>query len=297
MSHTKKLTVAAMCVALAFALNQVTLYRMPQGGSITPASMLFIVLAGYWLGPVYGILAGISKGILDTVLTPPYILHPIQFVLDYPLAFGMLGLSGFFRKMPYGLQIGYIAGVTGRFVMVFLSGLVFFVDVGNVGVVTGSAISAVYNITYIGPEMAFTLVIISLPAMRHAIDVVTKSIVSHEDYVLMSRSYGSITQRARLVTGTIMGALGGLAFVLVSYITRLENFAIMQLATGAELFREAPTRVYRMLERNTGQIAGLQVVGVLFLAIGIGLVVSVLMRGEVQGKAGGVEPCVESVDG
>jgi len=284
MSHTKKLTVAAMCVALAFALNQVSLYRMPQGGSITPASMLFIVLAGYWLGPVYGILAGLSKGILDTVLTPPYIVHYAQFVLDYPLAFGMLGLAGFFRKMPYGLQIGYIVGVAGRFVMVFLSGLIFFADVANVGIASGAAFSAVYNIIYIGPEMVVTLVIISLPAMRHAIDVVTKSIVSHEDYVIMSRSYGSITQRARLVTGTVMGALGGLAFVLVAYITRLENLTVMQLATGVELFREAPTRVYRMLERNTGQIVGLQVVGVLFLAIGVGLVISVLMKGEVQEK-------------
>lgn len=278
MSHTKKLTVCAVCIALAFMLNQVSLFRMPQGGSITPASMLFIVLAGYWLGPVYGILAGVSKGLLDTI-TGAYVLHPIQYLLDYPLAFGMLGLAGFFRKWKFGLQIGYVAGVLGRLVMVFTSGLVFFADIAGTGLWASAVFSFIYNITYIGPEMLVTLVIISLPAMRHAIDTVTKGVLPHDDYILMTRqNHGSITARARLVTGTIISAFGGLAFVLVSYITRLETLAITQYTTGAELLSDAPTRIIRMIERNTGHIAGLQTVGIVFLAIGMGLVISTLLN-------------------
>ena len=145
---------------------------MPQGGSITPGSMLFITLVGYWLGPVYGIIAGISKGLLDTI-TGAYVVHPIQYLLDYPMAYGMLGIAGFFRKTNHGLQIGYIAGVLGRLLMVFISGLVFFSDIGNMGLISASVFSFTYNITYIGPEMLVTLVIISLPAMRHAIDTIT----------------------------------------------------------------------------------------------------------------------------
>jgi len=280
MSGTKKLTVAAACIALAFMLNQVSLFRMPQGGSITPASMLFVVLAGYWLGPIYGIIAGVSKGLLDTI-TGATVLHPVQYLLDYPLAFGMLGLAGLFRKMNFGLQIGYIVGVLGRLLMVFISGVVFWIDMANLGLASGMVASIIYNMTYIVPEMIVTLVIISLPSMRHAIDTVTKGVVPPEDYTAITRrSFGSVSVNARLVTGIVMGALGGLSFVLVSYITRLENFSIMQYVTGATLFQDAPTRLYRMVERNTGHITGLQVVGVLFIAIGVGLVFSVLAREE-----------------
>lgn len=273
-SRSKKLAVCAACIALAFLLNQVTLFRMPQGGSITPASMLFITLAGYWLGPVYGIIAGVSKGLLDTV-TGAYVVHPIQYLLDYPLAFGMLGIAGFFRKANYGLQIGYIMGVIGRFVMVFISGLVFFSDIGGMGLPASVAFSFTYNITYIGPEMVVTLIIISLPAMRHAIDTVTRGIVTPEEYAEINK--GSITAKARLLTGAVMAALGGLAFVVVSYITRLESLSIMQYTTGAELFATAPSRIIRMIERNTGQIFALQTVGVVFLALGITLVFSTLL--------------------
>lgn len=272
-STSKKLAVCAVCIALAFLLNQVTLFRMPQGGSITPASMLFITLAGYWLGPVYGILAGVSKGLLDTI-TGAYVVHPIQYLLDYPLAFGMLGISGFFRKFNHGLQIGYIIGVLGRLVMVFTSGLVFFADIAGMGLLPAAVFSFTYNITYIGPEMVVTLIIISLPSMRHAIDTVTKGIVTPEEYAVLSK--GSITTKARLVTGAVISAIGGLAFVLAAYITRIETLSIMQYTTGAELFATAPSRIIRMIERNTGQIFALQTIGVIFLTLGLALVFSIL---------------------
>jgi len=278
-SRTRKLAICGVCVALAFMLNQVSLFRMPQGGSITPASMLFIVLAGYWLGPVYGILAGVAKGLLDTA-TGVYVVHPIQYLLDYPMAFGMLGFAGLFRKWKFGLQIGYVVGVTGRLLMVFTSGLVFFADVLNVGLVAGASFSFVYNIAYIGPEMVVTLIIISLPAMQHAIDAVTKSVVPYEEYVIMTSRQGKISPAARLVTGAVIGAFGGLAFVLVSHIQRLESLSIMQYTTGAYLFAEAPSRITRMIERNTGHIAGLQTVGVLFLALALGLVFSIFLRAQ-----------------
>lgn len=276
MSLPKKLAICAMCIALAFLLNQVSLFRMPLGGSITPFSMLLIVLAGYWLGPIYGILAGMAMGLLNTA-TGAVIYAPHQYILDYILAPGALGLSGFFRKQKYGLHIGYIVGVLGRFLMVFLSGYLVFYIYAPEGQ-HRAIYSALYNITYIGPEMIVTLIIISLPAMRHAIDVVTKSVVPHDDYVLMTRyNKSSADPRARLVTGTIIGIFGGLAFVLSSYISRLEAFAITHYTTGYELFVEAPTRIPRMIERNTGHIVGLQTAGILLLAIGIALVFSVML--------------------
>ena len=273
-SKARSLAYCAVCIALAFLLNQVSLFRMPQGGSITPASMLFVVLAGYWLGPMYGILAGVSKGLLDTI-TGATVMHPVQYVLDYLLAFGMLGLSGFFRKMNFGLQIGYIVGVLGRYVMVVASGAVFWATMAGMEGTEALVFSLVYNITYIGPEAAVTLVLVSLPSVRYAINSVTRTVVPH-DYPEMSKNWGSVTQTARLVTGGVVGAVGGFAFVLASYIERLESFMITHYVTGTQLLTEEPTRLYREIERNTEQIFALQTVGVVFLAFGVTLVVSTL---------------------
>ena len=175
MSKTKMLAVGSVCVALAFVLNQLTLFRMPMGGSITPFSMLFIVLAGYWLGPLYGILSGVALGLLDTA-TGAYVVHPLQYLLDYILGFGALGLSGFFRKMKFGLIIGCIVGVMGRFLMVFLSGYFFFYMWAPEGM-SPAFNSFLYNITYIGPELVATLIVISIPAVKSAIDRVTKEAI------------------------------------------------------------------------------------------------------------------------
>ncbi len=84
-SRTKTLVMCAVCMALAFAANKVTLFSMPAGGSVTLCSMFFITLAGFWFGPVYGILTGVAMGLLDLV-TGGYFVHPAQVLLDYPLA-------------------------------------------------------------------------------------------------------------------------------------------------------------------------------------------------------------------
>jgi len=165
-SRTRMMTIAALCVAMAFVLNQISLYRMPMGGSITPFSMLFIVLAGFWLGPTWGIMAGVAVGLLNTV-TGAFVVHPLQYILDYLLAFGALGLSGLFRKMKFGLHIGYVVGVMGRLLMSFLSGYFFFYMYA--GDSHPAMFSFLYNITYMGPELIATLIVISIPVVHNTI--------------------------------------------------------------------------------------------------------------------------------
>ena len=91
-SKTKALTYSAIMIAIAFALNQITLFKMPQGGSVTPFSMLIVILIAYYFGPRQGIMAGMVFGLLDLLINP-YAIHPVQILLDYPLAFGALGLA------------------------------------------------------------------------------------------------------------------------------------------------------------------------------------------------------------
>ena len=64
--------------------------------------MLFAMLPGFFFGPAIGIAAGVAYGILQFIIDP-YVLTPVQAILDYVFAFGAFGLSGFFagpKKKP-----------------------------------------------------------------------------------------------------------------------------------------------------------------------------------------------------
>lgn len=169
---TRQLMFSAMAMALATVTSMIKLFDAPMGGSVTPCSMLFIVLIGYWYGPKAGILTGVAYGILQLIIDP-YILTLPQMLVDYPFAFGALGLSGFFADSKYGLQKGYLLGIFGRWVFAFLSGYIFFSYYAWEGW-NPAAYSAVYNLSYIGIEGAITLVLISLPPMQAALQSVKK---------------------------------------------------------------------------------------------------------------------------
>ncbi len=94
---TKKLVLAALFISIASALSIVTVIKMLFGGSVTPFSMLFIVLIGYYLGGKVGVIAGFTYGIIQFILSP-YFLTPIQVFLDYGLAFMGLDFGDFILR-------------------------------------------------------------------------------------------------------------------------------------------------------------------------------------------------------
>ena len=123
---TKSLVICAILVALSVALGAITLFRMPQGGSVTPFSMVPIVLAGYLYGVRRGVMVGICVGLLNLIFNP-YVIHPAQLLLDYPIAFGALALGGVFRnKERLSLPFAYLFGVCCRYLCAVLSGIIFF---------------------------------------------------------------------------------------------------------------------------------------------------------------------------
>ena len=111
-----------MFVALATVLSYLKLFSLPQGGSVTAASMVPILWLALRRGPKVGLFAATVYGLVQFALGP-YIYHPAQVLLDYPIAFGLLGLAGFFQKRPF---IGVTVGIFGRFFAHFLSGIIFF---------------------------------------------------------------------------------------------------------------------------------------------------------------------------
>lgn len=123
------IALAGICVALSFALSYITLWKMPQGGSVTLASLLPIMLFAYVYGPKKGILVCFIYGLLQAV-QDPYIIHPAQFLLDYPIAFALVGFAGAFanikalEKLPQvKFALGAVLGGLLRFFAHVLSGV------------------------------------------------------------------------------------------------------------------------------------------------------------------------------
>ena len=123
---SKEIARAGVSIATAFALSYVKLFSMPQGGSITLASMLPIILFAYTYGAKKGIFVGLIYGALQS-LQSPYIIHPAQFLLDYPIAFASLGLAGLIKDVN-GISdgakfaLGTIFGGVMRYISHVLSG-------------------------------------------------------------------------------------------------------------------------------------------------------------------------------
>jgi len=162
---TRMMANASLCIALAFILSYVKLYEMPQGGSVTLASMLPIFMFAYAYGVAPGLSVGFAYGLLQFV-QGGWFVHPVQFLLDYPLAFAMLGFAGIARKLPesWGLISGIFLGTILRFVCAFLTGVFFWGD--GAGEQNVLIYSAVYNGTYLIPETLICAALAMVPQIR-----------------------------------------------------------------------------------------------------------------------------------
>ena len=176
-NSVKILVFSAVAIALGTALSMVSIVKIPQGGSLTLFSMFIVSMIGYFFGPVQGILCGIAYGMLQLAIGP-YVVHPAQLLLDYPIAFGMLGLSGFFHKRSDGLIPGYIVGVFGRLVCSVLSGVIFFAEYAEGTGLSPFAYSLAYNLAYMGGEAMLTCVLLILPPVRNAIGYIRRFVLS-----------------------------------------------------------------------------------------------------------------------
>lgn len=168
----KQLAFCAMAIALGTVLSNVKLFSFPWGGSITLLSMLVICLPGYFFGLGAGLLTGVAYGVLQ-LLIDPYVLFPMQLVVDYLLAFGALGLSGIFSHSKNGLLKGYIVAVLGRYVFAVISGWIFFGAYAWEGWAP-LPYSLAYNAIYIFSEAAVTIVLLLLPPVKKAMGNVKK---------------------------------------------------------------------------------------------------------------------------
>ncbi len=159
---SKSISYAAVCIAMSFALSYLRLWKMPQGGSVTAASLLPLMVYSYMFGVRKGVFAGLVYGILQAV-QDPWIIHPAQFLLDYPVAFAAIGVSGMFarikklEKLPQvQFALGGIVASALRFISHVFSGVFAFSEYSTLDNVW--AYSTLYN-SFVFVDIAIVLIV------------------------------------------------------------------------------------------------------------------------------------------
>ena len=165
MSDTRSIVYGAISIALSFALSYAKLFKLPQGGSVTFASLLPLMIYCCMFGTRRGLIVCTIYGVLQA-LQDPYIIHPMQFLLDYPLAFGLIGVSGIFMekgvfkdKKVVAFLLGGVIAVVLRYACHVCSGVFAFADYADLDKYgTAIAYSLAYN------SFAFVDMLIALVA-------------------------------------------------------------------------------------------------------------------------------------
>ena len=148
-TKTRRLTESAMLLAVAIVLELVSkmfIPELPFGGQVTLVSMLPVVLISYRHGVKWGLVAGVGYALLEMALgakTVAAAFQPgyfgdgtmivnalIMCLLDYLVAFTVLGLGGLFRdrirSAGAGLAVGAVVALGARYVAHIASGYILF---------------------------------------------------------------------------------------------------------------------------------------------------------------------------
>ena len=180
-NNTRALVYGAVAVALSFALSYARLFKLPQGGSVTFASLLPLMIYCMMFGTRRGLLVCLVYGTLQA-LQDPYIIHPMQFLLDYPLAFGLIGVSGIFveknlfKNKIVGFVLGALLAVGLRYACHVCSGVFAFADYfyWDSELMSKYDSAAVYSLAY----NSFALVDMAIAIVAGSLMLLSKSFVN-----------------------------------------------------------------------------------------------------------------------
>ena len=161
---------SAVMIALATVLSLLKLAELPAGGSVTFASMLPIVLISYRHGTKYGLAAGAVYGVIQQLLGLKNLSYVTGFasvlaviLLDYVIAFAVLGLGGCFKKSGMRQSLALVAGAAFasalRYICHVISGATVW---AGLSIPTSAVLwgSLAYNATYMIPETLILLLVL-----------------------------------------------------------------------------------------------------------------------------------------
>lgn len=170
MNSSKKtfiLVEGAMLIALATVLSYLKIYELPQGGSITIEALPLVVM-GLRHGPKWGVGTAFVHGLIQMIIGFSNVMYCntigamiLCILLDYLVAFSVLGLASVFAKLfrnrVIGATVGAVICSALRFVCSFLSGWILWGSWAPEGMHP-----AYYSLTYNGSYMLPNTVIIGV---------------------------------------------------------------------------------------------------------------------------------------
>ena len=171
-SRTRTLVECALMIAVGTVLAQIKIFEMPFGGSVTLVSMLPFILVSFRHGVKWGLFTGFVNSLLQMLLgfyAPPagtVAAFVGVVLLDYVLAFTLLGLAGVIAKPFKNHLLGVAAGTAAvcviRFLCSFLSGALLWGSYQeSYEWARGMSVwlySFIYNGSYMLPELLITTV-------------------------------------------------------------------------------------------------------------------------------------------
>lgn len=166
----RSLSFAAMCLAVSFVLSFIKVVDLPQGGGITPVSMLPVILFAYIYGPKRGFLVSFAYFLLQ-LLQGVYFLNVVQFFFDYFFAFTIIGIAGFFKK---NLLLGTISAHLLRYVSHVIAAYAFFREFNQTGI-NDTAYCLIYN-SFVLIEMVACIIIILIPPVKNSIEKMKRNL-------------------------------------------------------------------------------------------------------------------------
>ena len=169
-SKTRFLVECALMIALGTVLANIKIYELANGGSVTLFSMVPFILVSFRHGAKWGLFTGFVNSLLQMLLgfyAPPAPgLLPLfgMIMLDYVLAFSLLGLACVFAK-PFknrllGVAVGSAVVCLIRFLCSFLSGVLIWGNLSDG--LPAWTYSLGYNASYMLPETVLTVVAVVL---------------------------------------------------------------------------------------------------------------------------------------
>ena len=202
-NKTKRLTESAMLLSVAIVLelcSKMFIPELPFGGQVTLVSMLPVVLISYRHGVKWGLVSGVAYAMIEMAIgaktvtaafQPGYfgdgvmLLNAlIMCVLDYLIAFTVLGLGGIFRdrieNRGKALCCGAIVALGCRYLAHILSGYILFAGwaewfftqegfpawgAGLVASLSPAALGLLYSIVYNGMYMIPELILTAVAAV------------------------------------------------------------------------------------------------------------------------------------
>lgn len=159
-NKTRTLVEGGIMIALGLILSLIKPFELPYGGSVTLQTLPLIIYSIRW-GIKKGLFVGFVFGLLSIFLGG-YVVHPIQALLDYPIAFMFIGIAGLYgekNKTDITLVFSILFAFILKLISHVVSGFIFFKDTvpANENMVK---YMFAYNASFTIPEAILVIIVI-----------------------------------------------------------------------------------------------------------------------------------------